>query len=293
MHSQIQTYHWPDQLALQQGFVLKRMEDVYQASHGIPDKPHRHDYFTVIFVKEAKGKHLLDFEEYLLRPNSLYFIFPGQVHQLIADQEPVGWVMNFTRDFLLSQGIPCKIIDDIFLYNDFGKSPPLIPDSAVVSKLEQLMDMMETSIKNYLHYSGDAVGALLRLFLIQSINLCQLNKEDNTQLVDSVNSIARAFRQQLDQNYHHMHQVKDYAQLLAVSADYLNKSIKTITGKSPKQHIQDKIITEAKRLLLFTDLSAKEIAFNLGFGEAAHFSNFFTKHSSLSPAAFRVSARNG
>lgn len=292
MHDQIQTYQWQDQLAQQQGFVLKKMEDIYRAAEGKTDKPHRHDYYTVIFIKDAVGKHVLDFEEYELQPDSLYFIFPGQVHQLIAEREPVGWVMNFTADFLLNQGIPCSIIDDIFLFNDFGKSPPLFPGKDVVQKLEQLMHLMETSIHDFLHYSGDAVGALLRLFLIQSINLCQLNKEDNTQLVDSINSIARTFRQQLDQNYSRTHQVKDYAEMLSVSADYLNKSIKAITGKTPKQHIQYKIITEAKRLLLFTDLSAKEIAFKLGFGEAAHFSNFFSKHSGVSPAVFRASVRN-
>ncbi len=292
MHDQIQTYQWPNQHALQQGFVLKKMEDIYQAAQGKTDKPHRHDYYTVIFVKEAAGKHILDFEEYDLQPDSLYFIFPGQVHQLIAEREPTGWVMNFTTEFLVNQGIPCSIIDDIFLYNDFGKSPPLFPGPDVARKLEQLMKLMETSLQDFLHYSGDAIGALLRLFLIQSINMCQLNKEDNTQLVDSFNSIARSFRKLLDENFKRSHQVKEYADMLSVSADYLNKTIKSITGKTPKQHIQNKIITEAKRLLLFTDLSAKEIAFDLGFGEAAHFSNFFNRNTGFSPAAFRFSVRN-
>jgi AraC-like DNA-binding protein len=78
---------------------------------------------------------------------------------------------------------------------------------------------------------------------------------------------------------------------LNVTADYLNKTVKNITGKSAKEHIQTKIIIEAKRSLLFSEISSKELAYELGFEESAHFNNFFKKITGQTPSEFRVLAR--
>jgi AraC-like DNA-binding protein len=84
--------------------------------------------------------------------------------------------------------------------------------------------------------------------------------------------------------------VNDYADKLAVTPDYLNKTVKSITGKSAKEHIQSKLIVEAKRSLLFSGLSGKELAYTLGFEESAHFNNFFKKNTGLTPTEFKSTA---
>ena len=85
--------------------------------------------------------------------------------------------------------------------------------------------------------------------------------------------------------------VSDYADMLAVTPDYLNKTVKSSTGKSAKEHIQSKIATEAKRSLIFSNLSGKELAYDLGFDESAHFNNFFKKTTGLTPTEFRETVR--
>ena len=85
--------------------------------------------------------------------------------------------------------------------------------------------------------------------------------------------------------------VSDYASELAVTADYLNKTVKNSTGKSAKEHIQSKLIVEAKRTLLFTNISNKELSYQLGFEESAHFNNFFKKTTGITPSDFRATAR--
>lgn len=76
--------------------------------------------------------------------------------------------------------------------------------------------------------------------------------------------------------------VSDYAAKLAVTPDYLNKTLKNLTGVSAKEHIQNKLIIEAKRGLIFTSFSVKELAYSLSFEESAHFNNFFRKMTGLS-----------
>jgi len=87
------------------------------------------------------------------------------------------------------------------------------------------------------------------------------------------------------------HMVSDYADEMAVTSDYLNKTVKNLTGKTAKDHIQSKLITEAKRSLLFSNISNKELAYELGFEESAHFNNFFKKITGQTPSEFRISAR--
>jgi AraC family transcriptional activator of pobA len=80
---------------------------------------------------------------------------------------------------------------------------------------------------------------------------------------------------------------KDYAGRLAVHINHLNKVLKETTGKTTTEHISGRLVQEAKILLKQTDWNVSEIAYCLGFEQLAHFSNFFRKHTSLSPVAFR------
>ena len=72
-----------------------------------------------------------------------------------------------------------------------------------------------------------------------------------------------------------------------ISTKHLSQTLKNITGKVAKDHIQDRLALEAKRLLLHTSLSVKEIAYEIGFEEPLHFSGFFKKRVGVSPSQFR------
>ena len=82
--------------------------------------------------------------------------------------------------------------------------------------------------------------------------------------------------------------VSQYAEALHITPDYLNASLKSLTGTGAKEHIQNRILIAAKRLLKFSDLNTKEIAYELGFSEPANFSIFFKKHTGISPSKFEV-----
>ncbi len=291
MHDEIKTYELTDRTGKGTDFILKNMGELYDATGGSPDRPHRHSYYTILLIKRAKGKHLIDFKEYELFGNSLHFIHPGQVHQLIATEKPEGWVINFSKMFLVRNHIPDQMIEDVYLYNRHSETPPLpVPEDQFnhyVDIISQLLrfDGMETG------YRLEAQGALLKLLFIQSNNHCILNKNKNPQTIETGNQLVRHFKELIDNHYHQHHKVSDYAEMLAVTSDYLNKSVKTLTGKSAKEYILDRILIEAKRSLLFTELTNKELSYHLGFEEPAHFSNFFKRYSGLSPLSFRNSAR--
>jgi len=291
MHDEIKTYELTAGTGITTDFILKNMAELYEASGGSPDKPHRHNYYTILLVKHGKGKHIIDFKEYELAGNSLHFIHPGQVHQVIAAEKPEGWVINFTRLFLVANQIPDQMVGDVYLFNKHSESPPLPIQE---NQFDQYLDIIR-QIRHYegleMDYKREAQGALLKLLLIQSNNHCTRYKNENPQTIETGNQLVRHFKELIEKHYQQYHKVTDYAEMLAVTSDYLNKLVKTVTGKSAKEYILDRILIEAKRVLLFTELTNKELSYTLGFEEPAHFSNFFKRYSGLSPLDFRNSAR--
>ena len=291
LHKDIKTYTFSEMAQQYSDFALKRIENVYRATNGAPDVPHRHDYYTILFIEKGEGVHFVDFTEYKIENQTIYFIQPGQMHQVILSAEPVGWVITFTEQFLIANSISEKMINDIYLFNDYGQSPPLSINDRDLPIYKSLIEQMNYFASSLQSYTLEAVGSLVKLFLIQSNNHCSLRKSDNPQLLETSNHLLRSFKQSLNKHYAKAHMVSDYADELAVTADYLNKTVKNLTGKSAKDHIQQKLIIEAKRSLLFSNISGKELAYELGFEESAHFNNFFKKITTQTPSEFRVLAR--
>lgn len=278
--------HPEDQL---QGYAIKRMEDLYQKFAGHPDAPHRHEYYTILLVEQAEGEHRIDFNAYPLGQQQIFFVGPGQVHQIIEKAAPKGYVLTFSRAFLMQNGIEACFIEDLQLFHDAGESPPLQPSAAEWTMLHQLFQQMETFALGNEKFKDQGIGALLKLFLIRCNNSCTLPFEDNTQTTQASLLLLRNFKQILEDRYAEWHQVQQYAQAMHITADYLNASVKSLTGKSAKEHIQKRLLLAARRMLRFSDAPTKAIAYQLGFSEPANFSQFFKRLSGMSPSQFKES----
>ena len=267
-------------------FRFFKMETVYDIRGGVPDEPHRHNYYTLIMVKQATGDHFVDFKHYSLAPNQIYFVSPGQVHQVIETSRPEGYGMIFTEEFLVRNRISNHFIEDLNLFKQFGETPPLVLSD---SKFEELFGWLQKLEEYYLSektFKSDAIGAYLKLFLIACFEQSDA-EQSNPQTKQHGVTLLKDFKNLLNEMYRETHSSKDFAEKLNISPDHLNKSIKLLTGKTAKELIQSKVSTEAKRLLYFSDLSNKEIAFQLGFREPSHFSTFFKKCTGQSPSEYR------
>jgi AraC-like DNA-binding protein len=257
------------------------MEQNYEEGKGLADPPHRHEYYTVIWVKEAKGRHLIDFKEYDLRKNQIFFIAPGQIHRIYTTEKPVGWVMTFHPDFLIESGIDPQFIHNINLFRQYSESPPIQLESDEI--LESVMELMLKFYDEEYDFEADALGASLKLFLIECIRQC-----DDPEIDGDKSCILVDFKKAVEKHYTINHKVSDYAEMLYISPKYLNEVIKSSIGTTAKEYIIDRILTESKRLLIHSDLTVKQIALNLGFSEPLHFNNFFKQRIRQTPLQFRL-----
>lgn len=262
------------------------MEVIYDQAKGQVDVPHRHDYYTVLIVEEAEGRHVIDYKSYDFSPFQVHFVSPGQVHQVVTPSRPKGSVFTFSQDFLVENNIPESFISNINLFRQFGETPPLAIDETTFGRLSRILGEMEECLPLDLHYRTRALGALLQLFLIYVNNSRLL---DTNQLDEEHSGVCmlRDFKDLVNQNYNKWHKVAEYAPTLHITPKHLSHTVKSLTGKTAKELIQDRLTLEAKRLLFHTDLTIKEIAYRLGYEEPLHFSSFFKKQAGESPSQYR------
>lgn len=195
-----------------------------------------------------------------------------------------GWVMSFSTDFLNANGIPHNFILKINLFRQYSDSPPIKLDDNSSSRLKIITKMLHDTFSEHDMYRGDIIGALMKLFLIECIHM---QKEEGSEKAKERSCVLIDFRNSVEEHFSELHKVSDYADLLFITPKHLNQVIKDTIGCTAKEYIMDRIITEAKRLLIHTDRTVKDLALSLGFTEPLHFNAFFKKRTNLSPLDLR------
>lgn len=268
-------------------FVLRTMEEIADRQKGIADDPHRHNYYSVIWPFSGSGRHVIDFREYPILPNHIFFVSPRQVHQIISGPETTGLVILFTPEFLMMNSIREDFISNLKLFRDSSETPALPLSGDTLRNLLAFANRMKEACQSEQELRFEAIGAYLKLFLIECNGHCSLVPEVNSQSLEVGKALVQRFKNLVETRYRQWHQVRDYAGGLNVSPNYLNEVIKSNIGISAKDYILNRILLEAKRMVVFTAGSIKETAYDLGFEDPSHFSKFFKSGTGQSVPEFR------
>lgn len=249
--------------------------------------PHRHDFYHIVWVTSGTGWHIIDSVRYEVRPDTLFFIAPGQIHDFSLSDDATGNTINFSPEFfaLKIQGRQAVTQAPIYSFENL--------DGALYLNDEQtrgLRQIMEAMIEEYLaEESGheDVIWSYLRIFLMK---ISRITTPRAAADMSSRNiMLSRRFKSTLEKNFGRMNETADYARLLKVTERALNEAMRQALGSTAAQLIRERVMLEAKRLLLHSDISVAEIADRLGFADPAYFSRCFKKHTSRSPVEFRQS----
>jgi len=270
-------------------FAFRTMAENYERTGGKPDVPHRHDFYTVMLVKNAVGKHFVDYVEYPIKPGILFFVSPEQVHQVIVEEPvPDGDLIMFNPEFLLRYSIREEFVQNLGLFSCSIETPPLkVPDEEM-PRISSLSSEIRKAFLDENSYKFETIAAYLQLFLIECNKFASISSDQNPQNLQSGRPLIKSFKNLLNSHYPYWHKVSDYSGALNITPDYLNEVLKSNLGKSAKEMIFDRIVLESKRLGLHTELTSKEIAYRLGFDDPSHFSKFFKNETNQSFSEFRV-----
>lgn len=271
------------------------MEAIHEASAEEPEKPHRHSYYTVIWAEEATGSHLVDFRTYPLQSGSLFFVAPGQIHQLMPHDKPKGAVILFSPEFLVRNDIREEFLTDLRLFRPCDDNSALRPQESFKQELTMLLGLMRYAYEHDTPRRLEKLGALLKFFLIRCHEeaMGRLEKEEDAPSRQGAGPVLlRKFKVEVEANFKVWHKVKEYADVLFITPGHLNDTVRLYLGETAKRYIQRRIVLEAQRMAMFTSKSAKEIAAELGYEDASHFGKIFKQQIGKTLKAFRKEQLN-
>jgi AraC family transcriptional activator of pobA len=271
----------------QQPFEIGELRDLLTDGYPGSLYANRQEKYHIIWVKKGSGEHLIDTRKLKLKDNMVYFITPKQLQVLNADTTIEGSVISFTADFL---GLTSTNFDPLFRDGLFstGTAPAVINvTDELRNDLSYIMFNLQKEFLNYSALKEEILREYLKVFLIHLTRRISqsMGKEQEQQL--SGTELADKFFNLLQKNFTTKKLVTDYAAMLSVSANYLNVTVKKISGYPASHHIHQQIIQEAKRQAVYTDKSMKEIAYLLGFEAITHFSKFFKKNEGNNFSLYR------
>ncbi len=162
-------------------------------------------------------------------------------------------------------------------------NPKIVPDSSALPFFESLMRRMLAEYgENGLNNSGFLKSCLLTLLYELKFAYIPLPGAN-----PSRDRLANSFRELIIINIKEKHSVADYAAMLNISPNHLNKVVKAATGKSPIVWIDETIVQEAKMLMSQSRISLSEVATEVGIIDQSYFTRIFKKYEGITPSAYR------
>ncbi|GEQ86031.1 4-hydroxyphenylacetate catabolism regulatory protein HpaA [Patiriisocius marinistellae] len=274
-------------------FAIHDLKEYITKHKGFTTKPHIHSYYQVLWFKKGKGKHFVDFKAYNVDKDSVFFIAKNQVHYFDDNTDYEGILLHFNETFIVQKDNET----DFFLKYNLFNNPYLQPLCPIKNASANVFDEYISQIKREFA-NPDEFGkeellkAYLKAFLIQiqrTKQECDQTQNDIPIMFDEKRVQLIKFINLIDENYTKGLTVAEYARLLFISSRTLSDLTNQLLNKTPSQIIKERIILEAQRLLLYSDLNVNQIGYRLGFDDPSYFVKYFKKNTNSSPLEFRKS----
>lgn len=273
------------------GFTIHNLADIH---HELPfsSSVYRTNYFSFVFVKDAEGKYTTDEQSFETVPGTIYFTNPG--HYKSFEWRRIGevYLVTMSEDFLKE-----NVHHDVFKEFPFLLAETVPPKVLAPAEFQEFEQLYQQINKEYFGASPYKYRMIGNLFVVLLLKIKEYFWRDYNPIYEGNRSsqIVKLFKNSLEKHYRDLvtgkadkvFRAQDYAEEQNLHPNYLSNVIKSKTGKPIGTWIAEKTMSEAKSLLQNSSISIKEIAYKLGFAESAHFSNYFSKHAEMSPAAYR------
>ena len=231
--------------------------------------------------------HEIDFVSHKIHSPSIHFLRPGQVHLLHRGKDYKGYLVIFSEEFFDLRFQKIEVIPGYPLISNLKNGPILNLNEQQFNEFQQLITFIEKELGSTDSDSEEIIISYLKIFFLKlRQNFSKLVNTENEATSQMKKTVYR-FNQLVDKYYDQIHYVKEYAELLGESPIQLNRAVKTITGKTSSEIIIERLILEAKRLLLFSDLSNKEVAYKLNYEDPSYFARIFRRKTGYTPTSFK------
>ncbi len=266
-------------------FEIHTLEWLSQNCSLQEDKQERLALYEITWIKSGAGIIGIDSKNYPVKDNSVYCFVPGQLRRYNINDDINGYRLSFSPDFLCTGTFNSRLAGWLDSYGTDKTVPVVEVDDDMQREMEDITRKMQNEFSNYYLLRSEILAGLLNILMIYFSRKLQITPGDLCMSKDT--ELVRRFKALLKDNFKDKKLVADYAGELCVTPNYLNRTVKKITGFTASHHIQQHIVLEAKRQAAHSNITMKEIAYILGFDNLAHFSKFFKNNSGMNFTSFK------
>lgn len=244
--------------------------------------PHRHNFYHFLLFTKGSGKHSIDFETFDVAPWQIYFMSPGQIHVWQFDADVDGYVVNFDRDYFKTLLLRPEYIGQFSFFSGLVKDEVFTIEE---TERDAIVQIVKRLLSNVLDVD------FARISLLYLFHVLEKQRKLPRELEGSAynHTLLRNFMSLIEANFREYRLPKEYAALLYITPNHLNALCKEFLGMSAGELIRNRILLEAKRLLVIPDYSVAGIAYELNFNDNSYFTKFFKKAMGVTPEEFRKS----
>ncbi|MEM7085641.1 MAG: helix-turn-helix domain-containing protein [Bacteroidota bacterium] len=251
--------------------------------------PNEVGLFTFIWTRDQGAELIIDGVPIIVNPHQIVSLTPIQTLQFIGGASL--FVYQFNREFYCIKDHDEEVSCVGLLF--FGNRE--IPIVSLDSEEQQKFFQLHQVFLDELEHTGDNIQAemlhmLMARFIMKTTRLLKASDATLPQQQGKLD-LLRNFNLLVETHFKEEHSVRFYAEKLFKSPKTLSNSFGKI-NRSPLKIIHERIILEAKRLLMYSDKTAKEIAYEIGFEDASHLSRMFKKLTGLAPSEFKIRFKN-
>ena len=246
---------------------------------------HRHSFYHIVLFTSGAGTHTIDFEQFRVSPGQIYFMIPGQVHKWNFEGEVDGYVINFSENVFRSFLAEAQYLEQFPFLRAVAKDSVIDLDAATLKEITLIFEELIKEAKGADSYSNSMICALLINMFIRISRT--IGAGDKKQVPAHNQLMLYNFKKLVNQYYIEKKLPKEYAAMMYITPNHLNALCADLLGQSAGEVIRDRVLLEAKRLLVNAALSISEIAYKLNFKDNSYFAKFFKKYTNVTPEEFR------
>ncbi len=261
------------------------MEDLQGLLEKYPslEFPHRSNFFCLLLIEKAQGEIIIDNQKIRLDESKVIIIKPRCISSIDINRQAKGKIISFTEDFF-----SLRYNNNVLYQFSFLKREAMTFVRLSEKQLEHWQSILQFMQDEHQQQKKEC-KKVLRSYL--NILLFELDRTASTTPVYRTKNVRQdkifEFEKLIEKNFQSRKLPSDYAEMMHLTANYLNKICKEETGQTAGKIIRKRVIIEAQRLLQYTNYSINEIADRLGFENASYFITLFKKETKFPPDQFR------
>jgi len=268
------------------GIYVNSFSNHIQLNKNLINKPHSHNFYLCVIFTEGTGSHEIDFNSYNINPGKVFFLKPGQTHFWEFKTKPKGYIFFHSQEFYEMKFLDHTLNSFPFFYS-YQNSPLLELSHKNTNELKlKFQEVYEEYLNHNIYRELKIINIINSIYIeltrayTANVSLEKLASTNYSKTLENLENL-------INNHFYTEKSPRFYANKLNITTKHLNRVVKKMINKTTSQLISERVILEAKRLIVHSDNNLAGIANTLDFSDYAYFSKIFKSKIGVTPIEFK------